>query len=169
MRYHDGFFGEGLIAGAMVLVSAVALAQHSDSNPIDCTSWTTGTLGQTDMNICAARAADQKQQQLQALLQDLRRKISSDQPGQWSVLEANQRVWKAFIDRHCRWESAFAKGGSLQPMIQAMCVADATARRIDRLSGFLCEGEGTTGPCPESKRYTAAVREAAPNAAGRLR
>lgn len=147
--------GEALVSGAVIVTCTMVLAQHADdAEALDCTRWMSKNLSQTEMNTCAERDAHQNKERLKALVEELRRKLGPHEPEQWSGLETNQKAWEAFVEQDCRWESAFFERGSAQPMVHANCIADATARRIDRLSIFLCEGGGMTGPCPESKRYT---------------
>ena len=154
MLRSEGILGKVSISGAIIVICTMALAQHAeDAQAVGCTHWMSKNLSQTEMNTCAERDAHQNQQRLKALIEDLRRKLSAHEPAQWSALEANQKTWEAFVEQDCRWESTFSDGGSVQPMVHANCIADATARRIERLSIFLCEGEGMTGPCAESKRY----------------
>ena len=143
-----------LVASAMELVGAPMSAQDtSDSKTLDCRGWTTKVLGQQEMNLCAGRDADTQREKLQKLVGELRDKLSAREPDQWAHLEANQESWRDFVERDCKWEAAFSGGGSIQALVHARCLADATARRIARLRIFLCEGEGLAGECPESKRY----------------
>jgi uncharacterized protein YecT (DUF1311 family) len=61
-------------------------------------------------------------------------------PGEEATLRAAQRAWIALRDANCRLESFEARGGSMQPMIDAGCRATMTRARIAELRGPECPG-----------------------------
>jgi uncharacterized protein YecT (DUF1311 family) len=112
-------------------------------------------LNQTDANTCAAKDAENERARLQRLLQDLRRKfIASRQEGQWLRLETLEKEWEQFARNDCNWETGFSDGASMQPVINSLCMANATANRVERLRIFLCDKAGMAGECKESKAYS---------------
>ena len=144
-----------LVAGpAEVVVSPVWAQGAVDAKAaLDCRGWTTRPLAQTEMNICSTREVEAQRSKLERLVGDLREKLAVKQPSQWATLSANQKSWRDFVENDCEWEAAFSDGGSIQPLARNQCLAAATAQRINRLRVVLCEGEGATGECPESKKY----------------
>jgi uncharacterized protein YecT (DUF1311 family) len=151
------------VAASVKLAVLPLFAQDAiDSRRIDCQGWRSKVITQTEMNICAVRDSEKQRQLLERLIGDFRSKLAAKQPEQWARLEANQRNWRDFVDRDCEWEAAFADGGSIQPMVRALCVAGATAQRINRLRTVLCEGGGMTGDCPESRKYEEKAEQAVP-------
>src|ERR1051325_641904 len=119
-----------------------------------CADWPNKRLSQTDMNICSAKAAEGEQTRLDRLLADLRKRFMTEKSEQqWKTLEVNQKDWEQWVRNDCQWEAALFKGGSIQPMIHSLCLATATANRVDRLRIFLCEGQGMTGECSASRAY----------------
>ncbi|MFI5398095.1 MAG: lysozyme inhibitor LprI family protein [Candidatus Binatia bacterium] len=155
-----------LVAVAVLLAVLPLFAQDAvDPKTLDCRGWTSKVMSQAEMNICARRDSEMQRQTLERLVGDLRSKLAARQPEQWARLEANQRKWGEFVDHDCKWEAAFADGGSIQPLVHARCVARATAQRISRLRIVLCEGEGMTGECPESRKYEENAEQGAPPAA----
>lgn len=110
------------------------------------------------MNICAMRDADAARKKLVALIEELRVKLLQDQTKlgtpaarQWQRLEQNQRSWEQLSQKDCEWESAFFDGGSMQPMVESLCIMRQTKERIDRLRVFLCEAY--SGECLRSQAY----------------
>jgi len=142
------------IAILAVLFQAGVSAGAAPSAENMCSDWMNKRLSQSDANACAARDAEGERGRLQRLLQDLRRKFTANrQERQSQRLESLQKDWEQFTRNDCNWESGFAEGGSMQPMVSSLCMANATANRIDRLRIFLCEGAGATGECKESRAY----------------
>ncbi len=137
----------------VVLLTQTGFSQAA-SSPDMCADWMNKRLSQADASTCAARDAEAERARLQRLLQDLRRKFTAGrQERQWQRLESLQKEWEQFARNDCSWESGFAEGGSMQPIVNSLCMAGATANRIDRLRIFLCEGAGATGECKESRAY----------------
>lgn len=65
-------------------------------------------------------------------------------PGEEATLREAQRSWVAFRDAQCRLESFEARGGSMQPMLDAGCKATLTRARTAELRGPNpdCPGDG---------------------------
>ena len=144
-----------VVSIAMLIIVIQAAGSPAASPSADmCADWMNKRPSQNDANTCAARDAEGERTRLQRLLQDLRRKFTnSRQDRQWQRLESLQKEWEQFARNDCNWESGFAEGGSVQPMVNSLCMANATANRIDRLRIFLCQGAGATGECKESQAY----------------
>lgn len=66
------------------------------------------------------------------------------EPGEEASLRTAQRAWVAFRDAHCRLQSFEARGGSMQPMLEAGCRATLTRARTAELRGPNpdCPGDG---------------------------
>jgi uncharacterized protein YecT (DUF1311 family) len=113
---------------------------------------------QQEMNYCAARDAERADAELNAVY---RTAIASAQaadrewariesnaesrghePGEEATLREAQRAWVTFRDAHCRLESYEARGGSMQPMLDAGCRATITRARTAELRGPECPGDG---------------------------
>jgi len=141
----------------LLLVSFIAFnlpaLAHSAENP--CSDWMRKKLSQTEMNICSAKDAEAERARLERLLQELRNNFKAGKDErQWKRLEGNQKDWEQWVRNDCQWESDFFEGGSIQPMVSSLCIANAAANRIDRLRIFLCEGAGMTGECDRSRAYS---------------
>lgn len=66
-------------------------------------------------------------------------------PGEEATLREAQRAWVGFRDAQCRLESFEARGGSMQPMLDAGCKATLTRARTAELRGPNpdCPDDGT--------------------------
>lgn len=143
-----------LIASTILLIQIGISAGAASSAENMCADWMNKRFSQTDASTCAARDAENERARLQRLMQDLRRKFTaSRQERQWQRLETLQKDWEQFTRNDCNWETGFAEGGSMQPVINSLCMANATANRIERLRIFLCDNAGATGQCKEAQAY----------------
>lgn len=106
---------------------------------------------QLAMDECATQKAQNSQQMLTQLIEELQLKYADTDMGR-NLVEI-QKEWEALREKDCQWQSSFFEGGSIAPMRYAICVYGYNARRISELKFFLCEGAGMTGPCEESKKY----------------
>jgi uncharacterized protein YecT (DUF1311 family) len=112
---------------------------------------------QQEMNYCAGQDAERADAELNTVY---RTAIASAQeadreyaritqgnemrdsgPGEEASLREAQRAWVAFRDAHCRLESFEARGGSMQPMLDAGCRATLTRARTAELRGPECPGD----------------------------
>lgn len=56
-----------------------------------------------------------------------------DFAGFFATLLQAQRTWLTFRDTHCASEGSLYRGGSIEPLIVAMCKTDLTRQRITQL------------------------------------
>jgi len=54
-------------------------------------------------------------------------------PERKALLVKAQRAWITFRDTHCRFTDSSYEGGSMQPMIYAMCMQEITEQRVKQL------------------------------------
>lgn len=66
---------------------------------------------------------------------------TSSEPGAEASLREAQRAWVAFREAHCRLEGYEARGGSMEPMLEAGCRAAITRARTAELRGPECPGD----------------------------
>ncbi len=134
-----------LMLVAMVVQRPVGAAELQEG--IDCSR---GGSTQLEMNVCAGREADAASAKLSALVKELERKL--DAPAR-DELQKIQAQWQELRSRDCNWERSMFAGGSLAPLVHAVCATARTNERIQRLKILLCEGAGMTGPCEASRKY----------------
>jgi uncharacterized protein YecT (DUF1311 family) len=80
---------------------------------------------QMEMNECAANdynAADKELGKFYAKLEKSKE------------LVAAERAWISYRDAECAYQMKAVEGGSMAPMVQAVCLADLTNRRLQQLT-----------------------------------
>ena len=115
----------------LMLVGA-ALAQDQKKDP--CAEAQT----QTDMNICWGKEYKAADAQLNAAYREFTSKLSPEETAQ---LKAAQLAWIKFRDANCEFVASQYKGGTIRPMIAAMCLADVTSARTSELKAQMKERE----------------------------
>lgn len=108
----------------LVLATSISAQKRKKTGP--CANPQT----QTEMTQCAGndyRAADavlnQVYQKLVAMLDDEEK----------AQLKEAQNAWLKYRDRNCEFVADQYKGGTMRPMIQAMCLTDVTKTRTSEL------------------------------------
>ena len=141
------------IALSLALLSSAQNPQWNCENP----------LAQQEMNYCAAqdfRRADAELNNVYRAAITQAREADREYagvadgaggpndggPGEEATLREAQRSWVAFRDAHCRLESFEARGGSMQPMLDAGCKATLTRARTAELRGPNPECQEDLGP-----------------------
>ncbi|MEO5706459.1 MAG: lysozyme inhibitor LprI family protein [Alteraurantiacibacter sp.] len=127
----------------MTIALALLLAQAgaAPEGP-DCAK----AVVQQEMNYCAAQefhAADAEMNaQWRITAAQMRRRdqetaVRDDQredwPGYFETLLAGQRAWLAYRDAQCDSEGFEARGGSMEPMLVALCRTALTRQRTRQL------------------------------------
>lgn len=88
---------------------------------------------QTTMNICADDAFKEADRALNAQYAVTRKAVLAYDPEGDKLLIAAQRAWVAFRDAHCVATSFAFKGGTMEPMMRASCLAETTEARTAQL------------------------------------
>ena len=127
-----------IIAAVLLLLAQAEIAEPDQVCDDPQTQLAMNTCASMDFN--AADAALNEQWAITAReMRDLDDQIDRDedqQPGHYETLLEGQRAWLAFRDAQCRSESFFARGGSMQPMLELHCKAYMTELRIQQLRGL---------------------------------
>jgi uncharacterized protein YecT (DUF1311 family) len=137
----------------IALITALLLsAQEPDVNCRDPQT-------QTEMTICARQDFERADAELNAVYRtaiasaqaadrewaEIQRNGGGgrgDEPGEEASLREAQRAWLSFRQAHCRLESYEARGGTMEPMLYGMCMANVTRARAAELRGPKCPGDG---------------------------
>lgn len=96
---------------------------------------------QHDLNVCAAETYARADTVLNERWQQLVRSLSR-QPRRVEVLRTAQRAWIRFRDAQCEFEGLEFDGGSMQPMVELLCMADLTEQRANELAAMLGQANG---------------------------
>lgn len=117
----------------MVLLGGLVFAQMAlaDEAP-DCKN----PVDQMTMTACAGLEFEKADVELNNVWKKLKASID-DQDA--TALLKSQRAWIAYRDAQCELAGFAARGGSLQPMLVQMCLADLTLARIKELNSVATE------------------------------
>ncbi|WP_283194021.1 lysozyme inhibitor LprI family protein [Rhizobium sp. AN80A] len=127
-----------LMPMAFGLLSLMA-AGAASATEIDCTSPTT----QTDMTLCERARQDDADKALNVQYKKTRAAmvaIDSDQDddmkGAEKALVTAQRAWITYRDAQCEAAGFQARGGTMEPMLVAGCIANVTDARTKELKAL---------------------------------
>lgn len=127
--------------GAAVMLFAAGAAHAED---VDCENAQT----QTDMTSCAQarydeadKAINAQYKQTRAAMVAIDKDLDGDMKGAEQALLKAQRAWITYRDAQCENSGFQARGGTMEPMLVAGCLADLTDLRTKELK-VLAEGMG---------------------------
>ena len=121
-----------LILLALLLSSISIARQKAKDDP--CANAQT----QLEMNVCWGNQYKSADAQLNSVYREFTSKLSPEETAQ---LKTAQLAWIKFRDANCEFVADAYKGGSIRPMIAAMCLADVTNARTSELKTQLKERE----------------------------
>lgn len=101
---------------------------------------------QSAMTGCAHRQYAEADKHLNAQYSELMTTLA-DEPKEKKLLIKAQRRWIDLRDAECRFNASPAAGGTAQPMVSSLCLADLTAKRSTELDYYLNCSEGDLS-CP---------------------
>jgi len=85
---------------------------------------------QAEMNICWGKEYKAADAQLNKTYQDFMSKLDESEKIQ---LKSAQFAWLKYRDANCDFVADQYKGGTMRPMIAAICLADVTNARVNEL------------------------------------
>jgi uncharacterized protein YecT (DUF1311 family) len=120
-----------LLAAATTLMAGAAQAQETDcKNP----------QTQADMTFCeqsryetADTALNEQWKKTRAALAATDKDLDENDRGAEKALMTAQRAWISYRDAHCQAYGFQARGGTMEPMLVAGCLADLTDERTKQL------------------------------------
>lgn len=87
-------------------------------------------MTQTDMNICWGNEYKKADAALNKTYQELAAMLDAEEKAQLKTAEA---AWLKYRDTNCDFVADQYKGGTIRPMIAAICLADVTNNRTTEL------------------------------------
>src|SRR5436190_13705137 len=109
---------------ALVLMSVTISGQKQKPKPCE------EAQTQADMNICWGNEYKKADAALNKTYQQLVAMLDEEQKLQ---LKTAENAWLKYRDTHCEFVADQYKGGSIRPMIDAICLADVTNNRATEL------------------------------------
>ena len=94
---------------------------------------------QLDMNLCAGEELARADSLLNLRYQEVLRVIEEHRV---EPLREAQRAWIRFRDAECEFEASEVAGGSLEPMIQTLCLADLSEKRAKEFARIIAAADG---------------------------
>ena len=113
-----------------VLLSVTISAQKQKPNPCE------DAQTQADMNNCWGNEYKKADVQLNKTYQELTAMLDEEDKSELKTAEA---AWIKYRDSHCQFVSDQYRGGSIRPMIEAICLADVTNNRTTELRNQIKE------------------------------
>ena len=103
---------------------------------------------QADLNACYGAAYKKSGAALNELYNQIMGRLKSDQTTAKLLISA-QKAWLAFRDAECNFSASGVSGGSIYPMIYAICLDGLTNKRIEDFKIYLkCEEGDLSCPVP---------------------
>lgn len=125
-----------LAAAALLFLTAGAAGPAFADDAPDCKAPQT----QADMTICAGKDHEKADKALNAAYQKLSKQLAerdktadASSKGATDALVTAQRAWVTFRDANCALAGFQARGGTMEPMLIASCLADMSSKRADEL------------------------------------
>ncbi|HEX8634103.1 MAG TPA: lysozyme inhibitor LprI family protein [Pyrinomonadaceae bacterium] len=113
---------------------AAAAAAQDEQDDLDREDPCPGSNTQFELNVCAARARDRADAELNQVYRQIMRETVGTERAR---LRAAQLAWLKFRDAQCDYESVGNKGGSIYPMVYSFCLARVTTTRVKQLQEIL--------------------------------
>ena len=110
----------------VVVLSVGSAIGQGTKKPAPCSE--AGT--QVEMNDCAAKEYKTADSALNRTYQQLMAKL---EPEEKTGLKTAQTAWIKYRDTNCTFVADQYKGGTIRPMIYALCLADVTGNRTAEL------------------------------------
>ena len=124
-----------LLTGSILVVLILALAILAQDQKKDpCAD----AQSQGEMNICWGKEYKAADTKLNKTYQDFMSKLDEAEKAQ---LKNAQLAWLKYRDANCEFVADQYKGGSMRPMIAAMCLADVTNARANELKSQIKDRE----------------------------
>lgn len=131
--------------GAALVLCLFLGAGAAGADDLDCSN----AMTQSDMTACSQQdyeAADvalnaayrKTMARAQAMDKDFA-EIGEGMVGAVDALKAAQRAWIAYRDAQCELAGFEARGGTMEPMLVAGCLAELTTKRTDELKAALAD------------------------------
>ena len=112
------------LLSALILLSVPIAAQKQKPKPCE------DAQTQADMNICWGNEYKKADAALNKSYQQLAGMLNDDEKVQ---LKAAENAWLKYRDANCEFVGDQYKGGSIRPMIVAICLADVTSNRTTEI------------------------------------
>lgn len=123
--------GRAVLLGLAMLMAAPEMGAAAEPDPCP------DAVTQLDLNLCWGTRMQALEAAVDAETAALGETLRTDGDRSGADLLAQaDAAWRAYGEAHCRLAGEFYAGGSIQPMIVAMCRARLAEARLDALEGL---------------------------------
>jgi|SRR5207302_271917 len=123
-----------MICGLALLILFSGAFGQEQKKPEPCAD----AQSQAEMNICWGKEYKAADARLNEAYRQLASKLDVEEK---TELKNAQLAWLKYRDANCEFVADQYKGGTIRPMIAAICLADVTANRTTELRAQLKERE----------------------------
>jgi uncharacterized protein YecT (DUF1311 family) len=123
------------------MLSAVPAAYAEAAYAEECQDQT-----QSGLDVCADKSYKKADAALNGVYKDITHRLKDDAATAKLLVQA-QKAWLTYRDAECAFSSSASAGGSIYPMVLALCLEAVTEERTRDLRVFLKCDEGDMG-CP---------------------
>ena len=120
--------------GLLILLTGAAVFAQDQKKPHPCDD----AQSQTEMNICFGKEYKAADARLNTVYREFTSKLDPEETAQ---LKAAQLAWLKFRDANCEFMADQYKGGTIRPMIAAICLAEVTDARTNELKSQMKQRE----------------------------
>jgi uncharacterized protein YecT (DUF1311 family) len=139
-------FGIGCIACVLTCAPASVVRAAEDCD--------LPNRSQADLNDCYGNTYKASDAQLNALYKQIESRLKDD-VATTKLLVTAQRAWLAFRDAECVFSTSAASGGTIRPMLDAICLEGLTSKRIEDFKTYLrCQEGELDCPVPVAAQVT---------------
>ena len=128
----------------LVALSLIAITPALDARAAeDCD---TPNSDMAQLRDSYGKAYKKSDSELNTLYKQIMSRLKDDEPTT-KLLVTAQKAWVAFRDAECDFSTSRSSGGTIYPMIQAICLDKLTSKRVGELKTYLKCQEGDMD-CP---------------------
>ena len=122
------------ISGLLLLIICATILSQNQEKKDPCAD----AQSQAEMNMCWGKKYKAADAKMNKTYQDFMSKLDESEKMQ---LKNAQLAWLKYRDANCDFVADQYKGGTMRPMIAAICLADVTNARVNELKSQIKDRE----------------------------
>jgi uncharacterized protein YecT (DUF1311 family) len=122
------------ISGLLLLILCATILSQNQEKKDPCAD----AQSQAEMNMCWGKEYKAADAKMNKTYQDFMSKLDESEKMQ---LKNAQLAWLKYRDTNCDFVADQYKGGTMRPMIAAICLADVTNARVNELKSQIKDRE----------------------------
>jgi len=122
------------ISGLLLLIICATILSQNQEKQAPCAD----AQSQAEMNMCWGKEYKAADAKMNKTYQDFMSKLDESEKMQ---LKNAQLAWLKYRDTNCDFVADQYKGGTMRPMIAAICLADVTNARVNELKSQIKDRE----------------------------